>query len=45
LQKNLSTVDFSLLLTDVMFIADECDSQLKQALTSFMTQQVVANAA
>ena len=36
LQKNLSTVDFDLLLTDVMTIADECDSQLKQTLISFM---------
>jgi DNA-binding response OmpR family regulator len=36
LQKNLSSVDFSLLLTDVMTIADECDSQLKQTLISFM---------
>ena len=38
LQKNLSSVDFSLLLTDVMTIADECDSQLKQTLISFMGQ-------
>ncbi len=38
LQKNLDTVDFSLLLTDVMTIADECDSQLKQTLVSFMAQ-------
>jgi hypothetical protein len=38
LQKNLRTVNFSLLLTDVMTIADECDSQLKQTLNSFMTQ-------
>lgn len=38
LQKNLSTVDFSLLLIDVMTIADECDSQLKQTLTSFTEQ-------
>ncbi len=38
LQKNLSTVDFNLLLTDVMTIADEVDSQLKQTLTSFMAQ-------
>jgi DNA-binding response OmpR family regulator len=38
LQKNLSSVDFSLLLTDVMTIADECDSQLKQTITSFMGQ-------
>jgi YesN/AraC family two-component response regulator len=36
LQKNLSSVDFSLLLGDVMAIADEVDSQLKQTITSFM---------
>ena len=36
LQKNLSTVDFSLLLLDVMTIADEVDSQLKQTISSFM---------
>jgi DNA-binding response OmpR family regulator len=40
LQKNLSSVDFSLLLTDVMTIADECDSQLKQTITSFMGHAV-----
>ena len=44
LQKNLSSVDFSLLLTDVMTIADECDSQLKQTITSFMGK-IVASAA
>jgi DNA-binding response OmpR family regulator len=44
LQKNLSSVDFSLLLTDVMTIADECDSQLKQTITSFM-RQAAASAA
>jgi DNA-binding response OmpR family regulator len=38
LQKNLSSVDFSLLLLDVMIIADECDSQLKQTLASFLGQ-------
>jgi DNA-binding response OmpR family regulator len=38
LQKNLSTVDFSLLLHDVMTIADEVDSQLKQTIKSFMLQ-------
>jgi hypothetical protein len=42
LRSNLSTVDFSLLLTDVMTIADECDSQLKQTLVSFMGQQEAA---
>jgi hypothetical protein len=35
LQTNLSTVDFSLLLIDVMTIADEVDSQLKQTIVSF----------
>ena len=38
LQNNLSTVDFSLLLGDVMTIADECDSQLKQTVSSFMEE-------
>jgi DNA-binding response OmpR family regulator len=38
LQKNLSTVDFSVLLHDVMTIADEVDSQLKQTINSFMRQ-------
>ena len=37
LQKNLSTLDFSLLLPDVMTIADEVDSQLTQAMESYMT--------
>jgi len=36
LQNNLCTVDFSLLLLDVMTIADEVDSQLKQTISSFM---------
>jgi hypothetical protein len=35
LQTNLSVVDFSLLLIDVMTIADEVDSQLKQTVMSF----------
>ncbi len=35
LQNNLTTVDFSLLLIDVMTIADEVDSQLKQTIISF----------
>jgi len=38
LEKNLRTVNFSLLLADVMTIADECDSQLKQTINSFMGQ-------
>jgi len=36
LQSNLSALDFSLLLPDVMTIADEVDSQLTQAMNSFM---------
>jgi DNA-binding response OmpR family regulator len=35
LHNNLRFVDFSLLLIDVMAIADECDSQLKQTIVSF----------
>jgi CheY-like chemotaxis protein len=44
LQNNLSSVDFSLLLIDVMAIADEVDSQLKQAIISFsdLPEQVAA---
>jgi DNA-binding response OmpR family regulator len=36
LEKNLSALDFSQLLPDVMTIADEVDSQLTQAMDSFM---------
>jgi DNA-binding response OmpR family regulator len=36
LQSNLNALDFSLLLPDVMTIADEVDSQLTQAMDSFM---------
>ena len=36
LQKNLGALDFSLLLPDVMTIADEVDSQLTQAMDSYM---------
>ena len=35
LQKNLSGLDFSLLLPDVMTIADEVDSQLTQAMQGY----------
>jgi YesN/AraC family two-component response regulator len=35
LQKNLARVDFSLVLIDVMTIADEVDSQLYQAMQAF----------
>jgi len=38
LQDNLRTVNFSLLLVDVMAIADEVDSQLAQAMTSYIAE-------
>lgn len=37
LQRNLCSVDFSRLLLDVVTIADEVDSQLKQAMFSYIT--------
>jgi len=36
LQNNLGSVDFGTVLLDVMTIADEVDSQLKQAMLGFM---------
>ena len=36
MQQNLSALDFGLLLTDIMTIADEVDSQLTQAMNSYM---------
>ena len=36
LQKNLGASDFSLLLPDVMTIANEVDSQLTQAMEGYM---------
>jgi DNA-binding response OmpR family regulator len=36
LQNNLRSVDFSSVLLDVMTVADEVDSQLKQAMLGFM---------
>ncbi len=39
LQNNLDKVNFSLLLLDVMAIADEVDSQLTQAMRSYMEQE------
>ena len=40
LQSNLNVVDFSLLLIDVMTIADEVDSQLKQTIMSFSAASI-----
>jgi hypothetical protein len=36
LQSNVGLLDFSLLLPDVMTIADEVDAQLTQSMDSFM---------
>jgi hypothetical protein len=36
LQINLESLDFSLLLPDVMTIADEVDAQLTQSMDSYM---------
>jgi YesN/AraC family two-component response regulator len=40
LQKNLATIDFSVLLISVMTIADEIDSQLSQAMDSYIAESV-----
>jgi len=37
IERNLSTVDFTKVLPDIMTIADEVDCQLKQAIESFLT--------
>ena len=45
LQNNLNRVDFSLLLVDVMTIADEVDAQLAQAMTSYIAESNLKNLA
>jgi YesN/AraC family two-component response regulator len=40
LQKNLSTIDFGKVLISVMTIADEIDSQLSQAMDSYIAESV-----
>jgi CheY-like chemotaxis protein len=45
LQNNLANVDFSQVLLDVMTIADEVDSQLKQAMLSFAGSEPARSAA
>lgn len=44
IQRNLATVDFALVLPDIMLIADEVDSQLAQSIDSLMTMQQGATA-
>jgi len=41
LQKNLTSIDFSILLQGVMAIADEIDSQLSQAMTCYTVEALV----
>lgn len=38
IERNLETVDFNAVLPDIMIIADEVDSQLKQAIESFLVE-------
>jgi len=45
LQTNLSFLDFSLLLPDVMTIADEVDAQLTQSMDSYMNAMRTSEAA
>jgi DNA-binding response OmpR family regulator len=45
LQRNLVGVDFSRLLLDVVTIADEVDSQLKQAMVSYVTPMTLKSQA
>jgi DNA-binding response OmpR family regulator len=40
LQRNLASIDFSLLLIGVMIIADEIDSQLSQAIASYAAESI-----
>ena len=42
LHNNLGTVSFSTVLLDVMTVADECDSQLKQGILGFMEESAPA---
>jgi CheY-like chemotaxis protein len=41
LQKHLASIDFSILLNAVMTIADEVDSQLSQAMDSYMEESLL----
>jgi hypothetical protein len=40
LQNNLASIDFSVLLIGVMTIADEVDSQLSQAMKSYIAESL-----
>jgi hypothetical protein len=40
LQRNLASIDFSVVLIGVMIIADEIDSQLRQAMQAYIAESV-----
>jgi hypothetical protein len=40
LEKNLASIDFSVLLSQVMTIADELDSQLRQAMECYVEESI-----
>jgi CheY-like chemotaxis protein len=40
LEKNLASIDFSVLLSQVMIIADEVDSQLRQAMECYVEESI-----
>jgi hypothetical protein len=40
LQSNLASIDFSVLLIGLLTIADEIDSQLSQAMDSYIAESV-----
>ena len=40
LQRNLASIDFSVVLLGVMSIADEIDSQLSQAMKAYIAESV-----
>jgi uncharacterized protein YejL (UPF0352 family) len=40
LQRNLASIDFSVVLIGVMAIADEIDSQLSQAMKAYIAESV-----
>jgi hypothetical protein len=41
LQKNLTNINFSILLYQVMTIADEVDSQLRQAVDCYISESII----
>jgi hypothetical protein len=43
IQRNLAGVDSSLVVPDIMLIADEVDSQLKQSIDSYLQMQSVSS--